>query len=82
MHMSLVNDTNNFTYHASVVHADLNNIIGPKFNQILHHHLHNVSFVLCAPRGINSPQEFFTGRDDAHHIENKVVGDQTPIIAY
>jgi hypothetical protein len=64
----LIYNTSGFTRYISIVHANLNNILRPNFNQVSLDYLCNVSCILCVPRNINSPQELFANRRDTHHI--------------
>jgi hypothetical protein len=52
----LLYNTNSFMHHASIVRANLNTILRPKFNQVPLQHIH---YVCCLPKGINCSQEFF-----------------------
>jgi hypothetical protein len=49
--------------HTSIVHTNLNNILGPSFNQVPLDHLHNVSYVFCVTQSINAPKNSLSAKE-------------------
>ena len=69
-------------HHTSIVYENLDNILGPNFNQVLLDHSCNINCILHILQSINSSQELFANWKNTNRILKRVLVDQTPTITY